>query len=255
MAKSRDYQSYVTDKKWAATYSDYQKRYSGNPRESDKKIGHLTLAALREMQLSRQPRILDIGCSTGNLLRHLRRLMPGADLYGGDLMVPVIDECRRNPDLAGMSLAVMDVFSLPVNRPFDVITCHAVTYMFDKEQFGLAMHSIAGALVPGGAFVGYELVFPGSREQRIVEKSQGHPDGLQLMLRSEDFVRSCMEAASFTNIEVQPFDIPIDLPKPEPTGTDADLVTYTVRDAVTGRRLMYRGDLFQPWAHITARRA
>jgi hypothetical protein len=78
---------------------------------------------------------------------------------------------------------------------------------------------------------------------------------LKFWFRSEDAVNRAFASAGFDDVRVEPFDIPIDLPKPQITGTDADLMTYTVRDAVTGRRLMYRGDLFQPWAHIVARKA
>ena len=252
----RDYKRYVSDADWARTYSAYQKKYVTNPRESDKKSARLVLAALRDMPwLQRPPRILDIGCSTGNFLRHLRQLVPDAHLVGGDLMAPIVQECREDPELAGITFQIMDVFDIPTSLPFDVIVANAVTYLFEPGEFEQVSASFAKAVNPGGAYIGYELIFPGNREKRVIEKSQGHPEGLKMILRAEDFVRATLAAAGFDDIEVQPFDIPIDLPKPDPTGTDADLITYTVRDAVTGRRLMYRGDLFQPWAHIVARKA
>ena len=170
-------------------------------------------------------------------------------------MAPIVEECRNNPDLAGIAFETMDIFDIPAEVPFDVIVANAVTYLFEPEEFEWVSASFAKALSPGGAYVGYELVFPGGREKRVIEKSQAHPEGLKMILRAEDFVGSSFVAAGFDDVDIQPFDIPIDLPKPEPTGTDADLVTYTVRDAVTNRRLMYRGDLFQPWAHIVAHKA
>jgi SAM-dependent methyltransferase len=256
MPEYRDYKSYYSDPDWARTYSAYQKRYEVNPRESDKKSARLVLAALRDMpERGRPPRILDIGCSTGNFLRHLRRLLPDVEFVGGDLMTRTVEECRSNPELAGISFATMDILDIPAEPPFDVIVANAVTYLFESAEFERACASFARALKPGGVYVGYEMIFPGNREMRVIEKSKGHPEGWKLMLRAEDFVRSSFFAAGFDDVDIQPFDIPIDLPKPEPTGTDADLVTYTVRDAVTGRRLMYRGDLFQPWAHIVARKA
>jgi SAM-dependent methyltransferase len=256
MEEFRDYKRYVSDPDWARTYSAYQKKYEVNPRESDRKSARLVLAALRDMaELDRPPRILDIGCSTGNFLRHLRRLVPHAEFVGGDLMAPIVEECRNNPELAGIAFEVMDIFDIPAELPFDVIVANAVTYLFEPTEFERVNASFAKALNTGGVYVGYELIFPGDREKRVIEKSQGHPEGLKMILRAEDFVRSSFVAAGFDDVDVQPFDIPIDLPKPEATGTDADLMTYTVRDAVTGRRLMYRGDLFQPWAHVVARKA
>lgn len=252
----RDYRRYVTDEAWARQYSDYQKRYAVEPRESDKKSARLVLSALLEMRRCK-PRILDIGCSTGNFLAHLRAACDAAEitveLVGGDLMVPAIEECQRNPALAGIQFEVMDVFDLPPIRPFDVIVANAINVYFEPDEYLRALHSIADALAPGGTFIAYEWVFPGDRQQRVIEKSLGHPEGLKFWLRSETFVLDAFSHAGFKGAEVLPFDIPIDLPKPEPNGTDADLMTYTVRDAVTGRRLMYRGALYQPWAHIQAR--
>jgi SAM-dependent methyltransferase len=181
--------------------------------------------------------------------------VPHAEFVGGDLMAPIVEECRNNPELAGIAFETMDIFDIPAEPPFDVIVANAVTYLFEPAEFERVNASFAEALSPGGVYVGYELVFPGNREKRVIEKSKGHPEGLKMILRAEDFVHSSFVAAGFDDVDIQPFDIPIDLPKPEPTGTDADLMTYTVRDAVTGRRLMYRGDLFQPWAHIVARKA
>jgi SAM-dependent methyltransferase len=256
MTEFRDYKRYVSDPDWARTYSAYQKKYEVDPRESDRKTARLVLAALRDMpDPGRPPRILDIGCSTGNFLRHLQAICPGAELVGGDLMVPIVEECRRNPTLSRIRFDVMDVFALSTDQPFDAICANAVNVYFEQDEYERAVRSIAGALAPGGAFVAYEWVFPGNREQRIVEKSQGHPEGLKFWFRSEDAVNRAFASAGFDDVRVEPFDIPIDLPKPQMTGTDADLVTYTARDAVTGRRLMYRGDLFQPWAHIVARKA
>jgi SAM-dependent methyltransferase len=256
MTEFRDYKRYVSDPDWARTYSAYQKKYQVNPRESDKKSARLVMAALRDMpELRRPARILDIGCSTGNFLRHLRELVPDAELVGGDLMAPVVEECRNNPGLAGIAVQVMDVFNIPPSPPFDVIVANAVNVYFEPDEYRQALSSISRALRPGGVFVAYEWVFEDQRERRIVEKSDGHPEGLKFWFRSDGFVRSALAATGFDDVDIQTFDIPIDLPKPQPTGTDADLMTYTVRDAVTGRRLMYRGDLFQPWAHIVARKA
>ena len=100
--------------------------------------------------LDHRPRILDIGCSTGNFLRHLKRLNINADLIGGDLMEPHLELCRTNPALAGVSFEVMDVFKIPTDQPFDIITANAVNVYFAPELYGQALQSIAGALRPGG---------------------------------------------------------------------------------------------------------
>ena len=255
----KDYHAYVNDHRWYETYSNYQKKYLENPKESDKKSAQLVLSSLKDLKemlpRERPLRILDIGCSTGNFLAYLRSLLHEAQLIGGDLMVPVIEECLGNPMLQSIQFEVMDVFDIPSNPPFDIIVANAVNVYFEPDEYLAALQSISNALVPGGYFIAYEWVFPEDKEQRIVEKSEGHPEGLKFWFRSQPSVTRALRLAGFDQIEIDPFDIPIDLPKPEVlTGTDADLVTFTVRDADTGRRLMFRGSLFQPWAHIHARK-
>jgi len=256
MTEFRDYKRYTSDPKWAAQYSDYQKRYAVEPRESDKEIARLIGRCLRSTVFPKaEPfSVLDIGCSTGNLLRFLRRIYPKLSYAGGDLMKPHIDECKADEELAGMRFEVMDIFDLPSDKPFDVIIANAVCQMFEQDEYERAVASMARALGPDGWLIAYELIFPGDKEQRVIEKSLGHPEGLKFWLRSERKTRQALERAGFDDIAITPFEIPIDLPKPISSGTDDDLRTYTVRDPVTHRNLMFRGELYQPWAHICARK-
>lgn len=254
----RDWQRYTTDEKWGRTYSAYQQKYKSNPRESDKKSARLVAAAIQRMDLGHRPRILDIGCSTGNFLRHLTEVLPHVELTGGDLMQGHLDECRKDPSLADVTFETMNILDLPTARPFDVITANAVTYFFDNPDYERATRAIADALVPGGFFIGFELIFPGSKSRTVIEPSDAHPEGLKVELRSEDFARRTFHEAGFDEFEHLPWEMPIDLPKPEPTGTDADLISWTEMDDLTGRRLLWRGidpatRWYQPWAHIVAR--
>jgi len=250
----RNFGGYMRDEADLRDYHDYQRRYAESPRESDKKSARLVLSALRDMQpLHRAPRILDIGCSTGNFLRHMARLMPATNLVGGDISTITIKACRDDPALSGIAFEFMNIFDLP-QQAFDVIVANAVCVYLSPEDYRRAMCSVAGALHPGGAYVAYEWIFPGDLEHCVTEKSQAHPEGLRFWFRSEDFVVDACRSAGFGAAEVAPFDIPIDIPQAPATGTDADLNTYTKRDPVTGRRLMFRGALYQPWAHVSARR-
>src|SRR4029077_3091448 len=135
-SQPRDYRDYVTDAKLAAIYAEYQDKYAENPRERDKRMAQLVLQGLRALQpMDHRPRILDIGCSTGNFLRHLKRLNINADLMGGDLMEPVIDLCRKNPALAGMSFELMVFFKTPAAEPFDIIIANAVNVLFEPRLY------------------------------------------------------------------------------------------------------------------------
>src|SRR5262245_62084252 len=66
MAGKPNYQTHVAD----ARYDVYQDRYRNSIRESDKVL----IEMIRSVVEGRSASLLDIGCSTGNLLRHIKRL-------------------------------------------------------------------------------------------------------------------------------------------------------------------------------------
>src|ERR1700724_183666 len=98
----REWKTDADDERWDRIYSDYQKKYRDNPRESDKKSARYVLSAGLCMN-AETPRVLDIGCSTCNFLRHLRHVMPDAQPFGGNLMKGHLEECRQDPTLAGIT--------------------------------------------------------------------------------------------------------------------------------------------------------
>lgn len=258
MAEFRDYKRYTTDPRWAAIYIDYQKKYAANARESDKRSAQLVKAASERMRMDRPARILDIGCSTGNFLRHLRAVLPTAELTGGDLMVPHLDECRKDQALKGIQFEEMDILEIPKGR-FDIIVANAVSVYFDNHDYERAAKSIAAALPIGGVFVAFELIFPGDKSRRIIEPSDAHPEGLKVELRAKSFVQSAFEQAGMHDFDHVPWEMPIDLPKPIANGTDADLISWTELDETTNRRLLWRGidpktRWYQPWSHIVTRK-
>jgi|SRR5215831_17302869 len=95
MLKKLNYRDYVADPEMLKQYNFYQERYRGSMRESDKVLIELIRGATEPASL------LDIGCSTGNLLRHIRCLVPGLRLSGANLSRSAIEQCRVDPDLAG----------------------------------------------------------------------------------------------------------------------------------------------------------
>src|SRR5687767_4477614 len=83
------YRDYVEDSAHMREYSDYQQRYAETPRESDK-----VLIDLVREHAPEGGSLLDMGCSTGNLLLHISRLLPGLELHGADMASDVIAACR-----------------------------------------------------------------------------------------------------------------------------------------------------------------
>lgn len=245
------YREYVSDGEFAAGYTDYQQRYAAEPRESDRVlIGHVATALAGRPAGSPAPRVLDIGCSTGNLLRHLARALPDAELWGGELMPEALDACHAAPDLAQMTFTEMDLLDIGHPGAFDVIVINAVLYLLGDEDLARALASVAGALAPGGSLVAFDLFHPFDQHLTIREASATHPDGLVLHFRPYALLGDACAAAGLEPPAIHPFAIPIDLPRP---ARDDEIISYTVPTAA-GERILVRGALAQPWCHVVASR-
>jgi SAM-dependent methyltransferase len=243
------YQEYVSDREFLDDYNAYQQKYAQRMRESDRVILNLVGGLLPELPVtSEAPRLLDIGCSTGNLLLHLKATYrERLDLVGGDLAKSSLDVCRANPALAGIDFQEMDIFNLPKGA-FELIVVNAVFYMFDDEQYARALASVCKALTPGGSMITYDFAHDFAQDIEIIEKTSSHPNGLRLCFRPKAAVQAAMLAAGFSQVEFMPFELPIDLPRP---ADDREIVTYTVK-VESDRRMAFRGTLYQPWCHMVA---
>lgn len=244
------YREYVTDQEFAEGYNAYQRRYAGTVRESDRVIIDL----VRELVASRPPgsaptRLLDLGCSTGNLLGHLRREVPGLQMTGGDLMGSSLEECRANPSLEGIAFDEIDALAIGRTAAFDIVVVNAVFYMFSDADLEASLHSISDALAPGGALVVFDFFHPFDQDLAVLEKSPTHRNGLMLHFRPYAVMEAMLSRAELGGASYTPFSIPIDLPRPD---RDDDISSYTVATA-EGGRMLYRGALSQPWCHMVAR--
>lgn len=240
------YHEYVADERFMAGYAEYQKRYATQVRESDRVL----IEIVRGLNDRRGPglRLLDIGCSTGNLLLHLRNVVPGLELTGGDMVATIIEENRRNPDLAGIAFEEMDLLAIDREAAFDLVIANAVLYLLGDDELDRAVASVSRALNPQGAFLVFDFYHPFGQELEIVERTASHPDGLALHFRSYATAERTFRAHGFTSVDFHPFRIPINLPQPE---HDDEIVSYTRQDE-TGEPMLFRGTLFQPWCHLVA---
>ena len=236
-----EYERYVKDEKFLAGYNEYQSKYANEMRESDRVI--LGLIA----DHGRGASLLDIGCSTGNLLRHIKRAFPSLALTGGDLAESSLTIARADTELTGVEFKRIDM--LDIEGKFDIITGHAVTYLLEWPEFERAIASIAKALSPGGVFISFEWMHPfEDQDLAITEVTPSHPDGLTIYSRPYMKVSRVLDKSGLTDVDFHPFSIPLDLPLP---GYRGDPISYTIKDE-TGNRMCMRGALFQPWCHMTA---
>lgn len=244
------YKDYVTDDNFLSDYNDYQSRYADKMRESDKVLINLIHDYIAEQKFETAPDLLDIGCSTGNLLLHLKAMLPGVNMTGGDLALSSIEEARNNSALQGIDFQEMDIFNLP-EKQYDILTVNAVVYMFDDEQYEKALKSIYNSLKDGGAAFFFDFAQPHNHELEIIEKTMSHPDGLRLSFRSYKRVQAAHKEAGFGNLDIRPFILPIDLPRPDING---EVISYTIKDE-DQKRMAFRGALYQPWCHMIARKS
>ena len=217
----------------------YQAKYRAQPKECDKVL----LSLLEGLS----GKLLDIGCSNGNLLRHIKSRY-SFDLYGGDISELRINACRKDPDLAGITFAVMDAMDLPANS-YDVIVANAVLCMLNKDEYTKAVHSIHKALKPGGRLITLDWLHPANQDLAIIEESDEIPEGVRLYFRSYRWTRETLTKAGFHHIDFLPFELPIDLPLDHSQA----ITTHTVKMS-DGDRLQFRGALMQPWCHMVTRR-
>lgn len=247
------YDEYVNDEAFLRQYNAYQERYAVNLRESDKVLIRMIGEAFSRHDASTGPfKLLDIGCSTGNLLSHLRNLFPGMELVGGELAESSLDVCRANPKLAGIRFERLDMLDLVYEAEFDVIVANAVAVYFYWDEYAKAARSCNRALKKGGTYLAFEWLHPFTHQDvTIVETSIGHPNGLRICFRPMPKVASVFKDAGFSEVAFHPFELPIELPKPD---FDEEVVSYTVK-ADDNRNLCFRGTLFQPWCHLTAVRS
>jgi SAM-dependent methyltransferase len=219
-------------------YAGYQQRYAGTLRESDR-----VLIALIRAHAAPGASLLDMGCSTGNLLRHLAG--HGLELHGADMVAEVVDAARADPALADVAFHVQDMLDVTLERTFDIVTVNAALMFFTPQELDRALARLATLLAPGGHLIGFDYVHAFEQELEIVETSAAFPDGLRMFMRSERSLRAALAAAGLEPGAFAPFELPLDLPRP----AREDIATWTPHPGQS-----FRGSLFQPWCHFTARK-
>ena len=110
-----------------------------------------TRETLRRMPMSASARVLDVGCGTGELLRRLRTLYPGARLAGLDPVPEMLDVARKK--LGGsedLRIGYADSLPWPA-RSFDiVVSCNMFHYIAQPQA---ALREMGRVIRPGGALV------------------------------------------------------------------------------------------------------
>jgi ubiquinone/menaquinone biosynthesis C-methylase UbiE len=239
-------------------YLEYQKRYSDTPRRSDAFLIHLIESSIQSklsnpqfnFELS-ELSLIDIGCSTGNFLFHLRRCLPNIKYSGADVFPSIIEFCRSDSRLDGIEFCQLDVRNMPQTQPsYDMIVVNAVLHRFDKCTLRKCIKGLYHLLKPKGTLFLFEFFHEFDQEVEIIEQQSTHPEGARLHFWSYRTIEEMLEQHGFSEVEFHPFKIDIDLPKPK---NPNDTSTYTLKTDAQ-ERLQLRGSILMPWCHLAAQK-
>lgn len=120
------------------------------------------IGVLRDtLQEKQHPRILDIACGTGDLAFEAIKQIPGAEITGSDITLPMLDLFRKKIQKRGLKINVeegdVEALKYPDNS-FDAVTIGFATRNF--TNLDIAFREIHRVLKPGGVFINLELARP-----------------------------------------------------------------------------------------------
>lgn len=116
---------------------------------------------LDTLQEKQHPKILDIACGTGDLAFEAQKQIPGAEITGSDITLPMLDLFREKIKKRGLAIKVEegDVEDLKYpDNSFDAVTIGFATRNF--TNLDIAFREIHRVLKPGGVFINLELARP-----------------------------------------------------------------------------------------------
>jgi SAM-dependent methyltransferase len=248
---SKRFEVYIKDTEFNLKYKSYQKKYQKNIRESDKKLIE-KINFLKQKNIKSNYRILDVGCSTGNLLYHIKSLFPSFCLSGLDLETNVVDFCKLDSNLKDIKFTVgssLEMGNLFVEK-FDIIILNAIVVHLNDSEFDKTISEAFKILSTGGSLMMFDYFNPFEQNLEIIERSSyGSDQGIPLYFKSYKLTKSILHKTGFDNVEFDPFYMPVDLPLKK--NDYFNLSTYTLKTD-SGDRISMRGSLFQPWCHVYA---
>lgn len=132
---------------WSPELTALHEEEAGSNHPIDKASRRLAVRSLQDYSSTRFPVVLDVGCSSGYMLREIRQAMPEAALIGADyILPPLLKLAERMPDLPVLQF---DLRCCPLpDKCVDAVTALNVLEHIDHDEQALAhIHRI---LRPGG---------------------------------------------------------------------------------------------------------
>ena len=185
--------SQIVARRFGAKAEDYDAQAHLQRRAADR------LAAL--LPEAQAPSVLEVGCGTGFLTRHLLDRYPGGRFRITDLAPEMVETCRQRYDggAGHVDFAVMDGEAPDPGQRFDLIALNMTAQWFADPRASL--DGLAGLLEPGGALLFSTLGPESFAEWRAALAEEGAPAGVVVMPSLPGVVESekvvvCYDTAS-----------------------------------------------------------
>lgn len=225
-------------------YAIYQEKYSHEAKKSDIRL----LSLIAQFSNTALP-LVDMGCSTGNLLR-LMRTKGGysGKLLGVDLDRVAIEVAKKTSN--GISyycrnmVGFADELMNPRDEGYNVVFNASLSY-FSNDELEDAWPAFNKLRSGNGKIFIFDRINEFKQDLRIEEKSELYPGGVTFYYRSIHFLRKMLRNHGGQIKHDEPSLIPIDLPRPQPES----IRSWTQRTN-TGERWIMRGNLMQPWHFV-----
>lgn len=156
----------ASERNWWQAFAELEDRFAWVQTPSLQRIlrGHYLREIVRNTP--KNGRILELGCGTGWLCRHLAALGV-AEVWGVDFSVAQIELAKEQSKYKSYSAALhfecVDVASeLELDGLFDCVVVHAVLHHLDREQITQTLTSVIRLLKPNGKFILLEPVKQGN---------------------------------------------------------------------------------------------
>src|SRR4051812_30422845 len=122
---------------WSPELTALHEREAGSQHPIDRASRLLAIDSFRRFVPVEDPIVLDVGCSSGYVLKHIRRALPKASLIGSDyILPPLINLAREMPNLPILQFDLRNC-PLPANG-VDVVTALNVLEHVDQDEQALA---------------------------------------------------------------------------------------------------------------------
>jgi ubiquinone/menaquinone biosynthesis C-methylase UbiE len=184
-------------------------------------------------------RVLDIGCGNGNTMFHLASAFPHWRYTGFDIVPGLIEDGKRLfANLPNLELFVADAHTIEIAEPYDIVLIWRV--LQGLEDWQRSVEAAYRATRKGGHLIISTLLNDADVDVAFVMhdyQAEGDVKEAPLRLFSLARLRAFCEGLGVRSFHVEPFDMPIDLPRPA-----KGLNTYTV-PLEDGHRLQLAGGL------------